>query len=484
MPRKPPGLKLQISASNGTPKLPSFKLTDTGTFSATTGKHGSFKLTLNTSGGFASPLAKREFPGLTLDQIEPLHELGAGAGGTVRLARHRPTGRLLALKIMHVASNAREQRHAFLNELRVLCKLNHANLVPMYDCFQLEGTAYLALKYMDGGSLESCCAKYSRLAKEAGRTALGLPEPVLASVVLQCLCGLAHLHARSMMHRDLKPANVLVDTATGVSALADFGLAAETAEESHGMSKTFVGTAAYMAPERLNGQVYSVSADLWSLGMIGLECAMGQHPYAHATSYYDLVVGLSECEHPPRLPADGSFSPDLCEMTSACLAPKADDRPSSRELLTHVFFMRALDIDSGQSGGDSSGQSSGELSGGARSAEGADTADAMPADFGGTAASDAATEIAQAIVQIGESAPPPPEHCAMLAASILCAWLVSAGLVEPSKAAAAAEAAAHAAAIEQQAAHAVRIQSLLRGSQVRRELEEMRALEVELASAL
>ena len=108
----------------------------------------------------------------------------------------------------------------------------------------------------------------------------------------------------------------------------------------------------------------------------------------------------------------------------------------------------------------------------------------MPADFGGTAASDAATEIAQAIVQIGESAPPPPEHCAMLAASILCAWLVSAGLVEPSKAAAAAEAAAHAAAIEQQAAHAVRIQSLLRGSQVRRELEEMRALEVELASAL
>ena len=231
-------------------------------------------------------------------------------------------------KIMHVASNAREQRHAFLNELRVLCKLNHANLVPMYDCFQLEGTAYLALKYMDGGSLESCCAKYSRLAKEAGRTALGLPEPVLASVVLQCLCGLAHLHARSMMHRDLKPANVLVDTATGVSALADFGLAAETAEESHGMSKTFVGTAAYMAPERLNGQVYSVSADLWSLGMIGLECAMGQHPYAHATSYYDLVVGLSECEHPPRLPA-------------ARVQQGAIDKGAAPALPCDAYFMRA-----------------------------------------------------------------------------------------------------------------------------------------------
>ena len=144
--RKPPNLAVQFS-SGEVPRPASFKLTDTGNFSVTTGKHGSFKLTLNAEGGCASPLAKAEFgPRLTLEQIEPLQELGAGAGGTVRLARHKPTGRYLALKIMRVSQ--KQERHMLVNELRVLCKLMHGNLVPMYDCFQLEGVAYLALKFM------------------------------------------------------------------------------------------------------------------------------------------------------------------------------------------------------------------------------------------------------------------------------------------------------------------------------------------------
>ena len=384
------------------PKAASFKLSDTGNFSVTSGKHGSFKVTLNASGGFASPLAKEEFPGLTLDQIEPLNELGAGAGGTVRLARHRPTGRPLALKIMHILGNAREQRHAFLNELRVLCKLNHANLVPMYDCFQLDGIAYLALKYMDGGSLESCCAKYRQLTEANGSASGGLPEPVLASLLLQSLCGLSHLHARSMMHRDLKPANILLDARSGVTMLADFGITTEVEEAAHGLARSFVGTAAYMAPERLNGQVYSDSADLWSLGMIGLECAQGQHPWKDATSYYDLVMGVSECEQAPCLPIE--FSADLRELTTSCLAPRPADRPSSHALLTHHFLLRSIGL--------------------ATPPEGEQPEAARPPAGGHKAA-----DVAAAFVQIGERGPPPPEQCAMVAARVVREWLASSGLV-------------------------------------------------------
>ena len=130
MPRKPPNLKISLSAE-GTTKPASFKLTDTGNFQVLAGKHGSFKVTLNAHGGFASPMAKKEMPNLKLDDIQPLEELGAGAGGTVRLAKHTPTGRLLALKIIHVAGSAREQRHMLLNELRLLCKLASPRIAPV-----------------------------------------------------------------------------------------------------------------------------------------------------------------------------------------------------------------------------------------------------------------------------------------------------------------------------------------------------------------
>ena len=440
--RKPPKLSISLSVEK---KQASFNLSDTGNFSVTTGKNGSFKVTLNASGGVASPLAKQEFPGLTLDQIEPLDELGAGAGGTVRLARHRPTGRPLALKIMHVTE--RQQRHMFLNELRVLCKIHHANLVPMYDCFQLDGIAYLALKYMDGGSLERTCAQHQA---HAG-SAVGLPEPVLASVALQALCGLAHLHERSLMHRDLKPANVLLDYSSGIVALADFGIAKEMDQAGSLMARSFVGTAAYMAPERLNGKEYRSSADLWSLGMIIIECAQGAHPWKDAKSYYDLVLEISECGHPPRLPATGGlFSVPLRELTASCLEPKADDRPTSRALLAHPFIVESLELPTRR-----------------------------PSAGGGAPA---AVEVE---IEVDDEAtlplPPPPEQCAVLAARRLAVWLARIGKKGTSSDSVGADDVnLLAECSEEESTSATRIQARLRGFQVRRDLAELRLLDQEV----
>ena len=183
------------------------------------------------------------------------------------------------------------QRHQVLNELRVLCTLEHACLVPLFDAFYLDGSVYLALGYMDGGSLEGLLGGYRRLAAAARLSTSGLPEQPLAHVLMQVLCGLDYLHQSGVVHRDLKPANILLDTCGGVR-ISDFGISKQL-EQTFGMAKSFVGTAAYMAPERINGEEYSTASDIWGVGMVTYECALGEHPYQHTQSYYDLVVALS-----------------------------------------------------------------------------------------------------------------------------------------------------------------------------------------------
>ena len=155
---------------------------------------------------------------MALDQFEPLQTLGRGACGTVRLARHTPTGQLLALKVINIGDQS--QRHQLLNELGVLVTLSHAHLVPLFDAFYRDGQVHIALGYMNGGSLEQLLTAYQEHCQAAqaqapggGAQPVGFPERTLAHVLAQVFCGLQHLHSQGVVHRDLKPANILFDTA-------------------------------------------------------------------------------------------------------------------------------------------------------------------------------------------------------------------------------------------------------------------------------
>ena len=81
--------------------------------------------------------------------------------------------------------------------------------------------------------------------------------------------------------------------------MTDFGISKQL-EQTFGMARSFVGTAAYMAPERIAGDDYGTAADIWAVGIVLCECAQGAHPYKHMQSYYDLVLELSEGGRPPR----------------------------------------------------------------------------------------------------------------------------------------------------------------------------------------
>ncbi len=342
--RRPPNLPaLNLSQQHLEPQS-TFYLSETGTFS----KDG-FRLTrhgiaatpsttpANTSAA-ASPanaLAahRANFSSITLDQLQTMRSLGAGACGTVRLARHRPSGELLALKTIHVMAES-SQRHQVLNELRVLCSLEHACLVPLLDAFYQDGNIYLALAYMDGGSLEGLVAEHRELAVASRLRLLGLPEPVVAHVMVQVLAALVFLHSRAVVHRDLKPANILLES-SGAVRVSDFGISKQL-EGTFAAAQSFVGTATYMAPERLRGSDHSTPCDLWSLGIIAVECAQGEHPFAHAASYYDLVVELSESSRRPTL-APEHFSAELRAFCEAALAPAPEARPTALALFGHAF---------------------------------------------------------------------------------------------------------------------------------------------------
>ena len=336
--KKPAGLTL--SADHVLHPERSFKLSDTGTFTT-----GGFAV--KATGIQATPQQRGAFSTLSLDQLEPLHELGSGACGIVRLARHKASGQLLALKIINVVGD-KSLRHQVLNELKVLCTLTHPQLVPLYDAFYLEGYLYLALKFMDGGTLEALLASNELAAakakaadaagagsggagpSEAPGAWPGLPPSVLGCIAVQVLAGLEYLHSHNMVHRDLKPANILVESSGGVQ-LADFGISKQL-ETTCGMARSFVGTAAYMAPERVQGAEYGPPSDLWSLGVVLVECSQGRHPYKHAKSYYDLVMEISQGETPPRL-SRAEYPEALCDICECCLTLAPPRRPTCSALL-------------------------------------------------------------------------------------------------------------------------------------------------------
>merc|ERR1719378_1034554 len=122
----------------------------------------------------------------------------------------------------------------------------------------------------------------------------GVPPAHLACVTMQIMKGLEHLHERKLLHRDIKPENIL-HNAKGEVKLTDFGIAKDL-DSTLAMAGTFVGTVTYMSPERCLGQDYSLSSDIWSVGMVIYEMATGRSPFADISAFPVLLDYL--CDKP------------------------------------------------------------------------------------------------------------------------------------------------------------------------------------------
>ena len=205
----------------------------------------------------------------TVGRYEILREVGRGGMAMVYLARQTDLDRFVALKELgafHASDPSFAQR--FLRESRVAGSLSHPNIVTVHDYFEHDGTPYIAMEYVERGSLRPY----------VGRMNLAQIGGVLEGL----LAGLTNAESQGIVHRDLKPENLMV-TADGRVKIADFGIAKATTKMQTGAfltaTGTTVGTPTYMAPEQAMAQEIGPWTDLYSVGCMAFEMFTGNVPF-------------------------------------------------------------------------------------------------------------------------------------------------------------------------------------------------------------
>ncbi len=199
-------------------------------------------------------------------------ELGRGGMGRVYLAREELTGRLGAVKVLapELAQDA-GFRERFQQEVATLNKLDHPNIVRLYDSGVQNELFYYVMEYVDGESLEQVLLRDKRL-----------PFDDVLEIALQVCPALKHAHDHGIIHRDLKPGNLLRNTA-GQIKLGDFGIAKVFASGQLTATGAVVGTAEYLAPEQAEGKPATVRSDLYSLGVVLYLLLTGRLPFEGKT---------------------------------------------------------------------------------------------------------------------------------------------------------------------------------------------------------
>jgi len=237
--------------------------------------------------------------------------LGAGGMGEVYLAHDARLDRQVALKLLPASLTADSERlHRFRQEASTASRLNHPNILTIYEVGSSNSTHYIATEHIDGLTLRALMAQKS----------LSLGEAI--DMALQIALGLAAAHAAGIIHRDIKPENVMLRR-DGYLKILDFGIA-KLIENSTGASfmtspGTVIGTARYMSPEQARAAHVDARTDLWSLGVVLYEMVAGRVPFTGDSST-EVLVSLLQREPPPLLHHGLSVSTELARVVSKALA--------------------------------------------------------------------------------------------------------------------------------------------------------------------
>jgi len=263
-----------------------------------------------------------------MTQLELEEELGRGNYGTVKKVLHKPTKVHMAMKEIRLELDE-AKLNAIIMELDILHRAATAEIVDFYGAFFIESCVYYCMEYMDAGSLD----------KLEGE---GVPEDVLGRITGSMVRGLKFLKDEmQIIHRDVKPTNVLVNR-KGQVKLCDFGVSGQL---ERSLAKTNIGCQSYMAPERIKGEsqgnlgTYTVSSDVWSLGLAMIEMALGHYPYPPET-YENVFAQLQAIVNgdPPELP-DDRYSGSARNFVQRCLHKIPNRRATYAELMAHPFLV-------------------------------------------------------------------------------------------------------------------------------------------------
>lgn len=192
----------------------------------------------------------------------------------------------------------------------------------------------MMIEYMDGGSLQD-------IVDHGGND----DETAIANIAIQALKGLSFLHNNNQLHRDLKPGNFLISH-RGEVKVADLGILKQLPPKAPGVlqrTKTFVGTATYMSPERIDGKEYGFPSDVWAFGLSLVTIALGKIPFETEGGYWTVLKNIRDGPS-PSLPAE-RFSSELRDFINLCMKKNPDERATCKELLMHSFLSKAVPDD-------------------------------------------------------------------------------------------------------------------------------------------
>lgn len=253
-----------------------------------------------------------------LGRYQVQKELGKGAMGIVYLGQDPKISRTVAIKTMALSQEFEEDelddvKERFFREAETAGRLNHPNIVTIYDAGDEHDLAYIAMEFIKGKDLVSYTKKDNLL-----------PLPKVFELIAKSAAALDYAHKQNVVHRDIKPANIMWDPESNDLKITDFGIARIT-DSSKTKTGVVLGTPSYMSPEQLSGKKIDGRSDLFSLGVMFYQMLTGSLPF-HADSMATLMYKIAN-ENPrrasemnPRLP------PEIDEIIEKALAKDADAR--------------------------------------------------------------------------------------------------------------------------------------------------------------
>ncbi|HEX7900208.1 MAG TPA: serine/threonine-protein kinase, partial [Planctomycetota bacterium] len=253
--------------------------------------------------------------GRVFEKCKLIAKLGAGGMGSVYLAEHSGLNRKVALKILP-ADMSRDPEYVarFRREALTAARLEHPNIVQVYDVGMYEGRPYIIMQYVDGESLSTIVEN------------LGAMDPKdAAKVIAGMLRGLHHAHEAGIVHRDVKPDNVIV-TKGDQAKLLDFGLATES-EGNMQITKDgmVVGTPYYLSPEQARGKKATPLSDVYAAGISLYYLLTGTRPFTGATALAVLNKHIHDQPEPPAK-KNPKIPKVLSDLVLKLMAKRPEDR--------------------------------------------------------------------------------------------------------------------------------------------------------------
>lgn len=260
---------------------------------------------------------------------ELLSRIGEGTYATVYKAKRLSDSLIVAVKLINVFKMENKKIQNALNEIRIICAIDHPNVVGYHEAFldQKNKDLYIIMEYVGGGDLNDRIRFLSRTEKH-------LPEVTIWRYSLQILQGLKALHQRKIIHRDIKPGNLFVSEDLETIKIGDLNVSKILRNKS--MTATVVGTPYYLAPEIWKNTLYDYRCDVFSFGCVLFELTALKVPFK-GNSIAELFKKI-EYGKVPALPKQ--YSKDLLQFISASLIKNFKKRPTVEKLLQHPSLAR------------------------------------------------------------------------------------------------------------------------------------------------